>query len=110
MHLPMGPTPDGVVGFQPGDHFGNIGREYSCILAPLMDSGFRSLDDSSSVSRYGIDFVFIVVLYYEKFSHRRQGYSVKIIIRTSLSHAWITKIFASLNEALETSGNIPILL
>ena len=55
MHLPMGSAVGGVVGFQPGDHFGNIGREYCSILAPLMDSGFRSLDDSALVSRYGID-------------------------------------------------------
>ena len=110
MHLPMGSAVDGVVGFQPGDHFGNIGREYRSILAPLMDSGFRSLDDSALVSRYGIDFVFIVVLYYEKFSHRRQGYSVKVVLRTSLSNAWIATIFASLNEALKTSGNVPLLL
>ena len=54
MHLPMGSALDGVVGFQPGDHFGNIGREYCSILAPLMDSGFRSLNDSALVSRYGL--------------------------------------------------------
>ena len=75
-----------------------------------MDSGFRSLDDSALVSRYGIDFVFIVVLYYEKFSHHRQGHSVKVVLRTNLSNAWIATIFASLNEALETSGIIPLLL
>ena len=75
-----------------------------------MDSGFRSLDDSALVSRYGIDFVFIVVLYYEKFSHHRQGCSVKIVLRTNLSNTWIATIFASLNEALETSGIIPLLL
>ena len=82
MHLPMGSALDGVVGSQPGDHFGNIGREYCSILAPLMDSGFRSLDDSALVSRYGI-----VVLYYEKFSHHRQGYSVKVVLRINLSNA-----------------------
>ena len=78
MHLPKGFALDAVVGFEPGGHFGNIGREYSSILAPLMDLGFGSLDDAASVSRYRIDFLFVVVLSYEKFSHRRAGYSVKL--------------------------------
>ena len=110
MHLPKGFAPDAVVGFEPGGHFGNIGREYSCILAPLMDFGFGSLDDAASISRYRIDFIFIVVLCYQKFSHRRAGYSVKIVLRTNLSDAWVSKIFAFLSEALKTSGNIPTLL
>ena len=106
----MGAAPDAVVGFQPGAHFGNIGREYSSILAPLMDSGFRSLDDPKSVSRYAFDFTFFVVLHYEAFSHRREGYSVKVVLRTNQSNAWVSDIFAYLTEALETSGNIPNLL
>ena len=106
----MGSAPDGVVGFQPGAHFGNVGREFSSILAPLMDVGFLSSDDSKSVSRYGTDFKFFVVLSYEKFSHRREGYSVKILLRTDKSVTWVSNFFAFLSEALETSGSIPILL
>ena len=110
MHLPKGFALDAVVGFEPGGHFGNIGREYSSILAPLMDLGFGSLDDAASVSRYRIDFLFVVVLSYEKFSHRRAGYSVKLVLRTNLSDDWVSKIFSFLSDALETSGNIPTLL
>lgn len=110
MHLPKGFPSDAVVGFLPDGHFGNIGREYSSILAPLMDLGFGSLDDAASVSCYRTDFIFVVVLCYEKFSHRRAGYSVKIVLRTNLSDAWVSKIFTFLSEALKTSGNFPTLL
>lgn len=88
----MGSTPDAVVGFKPEGHFSNIGREYSSILAPLMDSRFRSLDDPKSVLRYATDFIFFVVLHYEAFSHRRDGCNVKVVLRTNQSDAQVSEI------------------
>ena len=93
-----------VVGFLPKGHVGNVAKEISAFLQPLMRHPFGSVACIGDNTHYGSGYFFSCVLSYENFNHTPQGYAIDIIVHTSNSHAWIDELYSKLCEHLEISA------
>ena len=93
-----------LVGFKPGDRIGNLCREVSTFLAPMMDNNFGSdlCVEDNDVYEEGFDFR--CVLSYSDFNHTKLGYSLEIVISTANSIAWVEELYIEINKYVESDN------
>ena len=92
-----------LVGFKPGDRIGNLCREVSIFLAPLMDDKFGSNLCILDNNVYSEGYKFRCVLSHSDFNHTRQGFSVEIVVSTSNSVAWVEELYVEICKNVEPS-------
>ena len=93
-----------LVGFKPGDRIGNLCREVSTFLAPMMDKNFGSdlCTEDNDVYEQGFDFR--CILSYSDFNHTKLGYSLEIVISTANSIALVEKLYVEINKYVESDN------
>jgi hypothetical protein len=92
-----------VKGFPPEGRIGNISKEISAFLAPLMDYPFGSVACVGDNTNYASGYYFSCLLAYVDFNHSPQGYALDVIVHTSNSQIWIDEMYSKLFEQLCTS-------
>ena len=90
-----------LVGFLPGDRIGNLCREVSTIIAPLMDRSFGSDSCMKDNKTYSVGYDFRCVLSTVDFNHSRDGYSIEIVVSTINSLAWVEELYTEICQKIE---------
>ena len=93
-----------LVGFLPGDRIGNLNREVSRIVAPLMDQSFGSDSCMKDNKTYSVGYDFRCVLSSVDFNHSRDGYSMEIVVSTINSLAWVEELYAEICKNIEADS------
>lgn len=93
-----------MVGFKPKGHVGNVAKEISAFLEPLMSHSFGSVACVGDNTLYAHGYLFSCILSYQDFNHTPQGYAIDIIVQTSNSAVWIDEMHAKLCEHLPSSA------
>jgi hypothetical protein len=75
-----------VIGFLPKGHVGNVAKEISAFLQPIMRHPFGSVACVGDNTYYSSGCFFSCVLSYENFSHTPHGYSSVTKCCTNLNH------------------------
>ena len=93
-----------LVGFLPGDRIGNLSREVSRIIAPLMDqcSGSDSCMKDNKI--YSVGYDFRCVLSSVDLNHSRDGYSIEIGVSTINSSAWVEELYAEICKNIKADS------
>ena len=103
--LPLTIEASEISGFVAGDRIGNLCKEISLVLAPLMDNDFGTLACVRDNLHYMIGYSFICRLSYERLNHSRKGYDIEIVVLTSNSKCWVDELY----EVLLESADIPVI-
>ena len=91
-----------LVGFKPGERIGNLCREVSIFLAPMMDNNFGSdlRVEDNDVYLEGYDFR--SMLSHSDFNHTKLGYSLEIVVSTTNSAAWVEELYVEICKHVES--------
>lgn len=104
--LPPDANSNLITGFKAGDRIGNLSREISTFLAPLMDSSFGSEEGRDNNVKYVSGFNFTCVLSYENFNHSKAGYEIEIAVHTVNSQSWVDELHEELSKYVQVSLSV----
>ena len=84
----------------PGDRIGNLFREVSTFIAPLMDESSGLKGNKT----YSVGHDFTCVLSSVDYNHSRDGCSIEIVVSTTNSFAWIEELYVEICRNIEADS------